>query len=55
MAIDLMGLKVRGKGQTLKVKVNGRNAVGGTSILNRGQFSSMLVIGLLSMEILLLT
>jgi len=42
MIIALLGLKVKviDQGQTSKVEVKGRNAVGGSSIPNRGQFSS---------------
>jgi len=42
MTIALMELKVKVRGQVrVKVWVSVRNAVGGTSVLNRGHFSSI--------------
>ena len=36
-------VKVRGQGQTAKIKVKGRNGVGETSILKQGQLVSTVV------------
>jgi len=41
IALIVLKVKVRGQSQTLKVKVKVRNAVGGSSIVKRGQFSSL--------------